>query len=157
MNIILCKYNMGSKHNDFSYYLDNYKNHFIAEGIENTRRNKSLLENAKTEINAILNDLTIERNTLIKDNSDIQKKIQKLNETIEKTKKRHEFLEGEKNALVNSDRGAIVQNKNFTRVFKEERIQLFMKVCLIGLILMFLYNKEDVVQTIRNRFSKKTQ
>ena len=78
---------MGSKHNDFSYYLDNYKNQFVAEGIENTRRNKSLLENAKTEINAILNDLTIERNTLIKDNSDIQKKIQKLNETIKKTKK----------------------------------------------------------------------
>lgn len=142
---------------DFSHYLDNYKNQFIAEGINKTNENKSLLENSKTKLNSVFTELTIELKELESENRKLQKKINKMNTTIEKTKIRHEELEGEKDRLVNSDLGAVTQNENFKRVYKKLRIKMVLNLCLISLILIFLYNKEDVVQTIRSKLPAKTK
>lgn len=143
--------------NDFSIYLENYKNQFIAEGVNNTNQNKSLLESAKSEINNVLSNLTLTKNTLLGENKKLQKRIRKMNSTIEKTKKKHTLLESESTKLINSDLGAIEQNKNYQHVFKMERIQMVLKLCLIVLIFIFLYNRDDIIQTIRNKLPKKTE
>ncbi len=148
---------MGSKYDEFSIYLDNYKNQFVAEGLNPIEQNKTLLENAKTQINAALTELTIERNRLEKHNRKLRKEISHKNNIIKRTKKKHHHLEDESTRLVNSDLGAIEQNQNTVRVFKNKRLKLFLKVCLIVLILFFLYINDDIVQAIRSKISKKPQ
>ena len=141
----------------FSHYLSNYKNQFVAEGTTHTEKNKSLLEKAQNQINAALTELTIERNKLQKENRHLRKRIDETNNTIKRTKKKHQELEGESTRLINGDLGAIEQNNNIKHVFKGKRIKLFFKVCLIALILFFLYINDDVVQAIRGKVSKKPQ
>tara|TARA_B110000858_G_C17805015_1_gene477486 strand:+ start:1098 stop:1559 length:462 start_codon:yes stop_codon:yes gene_type:complete len=140
---------------DFSYYLDNYKDQFIAEGVNSNQRNKSLLENAKTQINSFLSQLTIEKQKLISQNENLERKIRKRSQTIELAKKKNGKLESEKDRLENSDLGAIKQNQNFMRVYSREFLQTIMKVCLIVLIFIFLYIKDDVFQAIRSRVPTK--
>jgi hypothetical protein len=148
---------MGTHYDDFSHYLDNYKNLYVAEGISPTDQNKSMLENVKTKINSALTELTAERNRLQKHNRKYRKEISHKNHKIKRTKKKHFHLEGESTRLINSDRGAVKQNQNFVRVFKNKRIKLFLKVCLIALILFFLYINDDIVQAIRSKIQKKPQ
>lgn len=140
---------------DFSYYLDNYKDQFIAEGINSNQRNKSLLENAKTQINSFLSQLTIEKQKLLSKNENLERKIRKRSQTIELTKKKNARLESEKDRLENSDLGAIKQNQNFLRVYSREFLQTILKVCLIVLIFIFLYIKDHVFQAIRSRLPAK--
>jgi regulator of replication initiation timing len=148
---------METNFDEFSYYLDNYKNLFVAEGISPTDQNKNLLENAITKINATFNELMVEKHRLKRENRRLRKEILYKNNIIKKTKKKHKVLEGESTRLINSDRGAVKQNLNFARVFKNKRIKLFLKVCLIALILFFLYINDDIVQAIRSKISKKPQ
>lgn len=148
---------METNFDEFSYYLDNYKNLFVAEGLNPTDQNKNLLENAITKINATFNELTVERNRLKRENRRLRKEILYKNNIIKRTKKRHSHLEGESTRLINSDRGAVKQNHNSVRLFKNKRIKLFLKACLIALILFFLYINDDVVQAIRSKISKKPQ
>lgn len=140
---------------DFSYYLDNYKDQFIAEGVNSNQRNKSLLENAKTQINSFLSQLTIEKQKLLSKNENLERKIRKRSQTIELAKKKNAELESEKDRLENSDLGAIKQNQNFMRVYSREFLQTILKVCLIVLIFIFLYIKDDVFQAIRSRLPAK--
>ena len=140
---------------DFSYYLDNYKDQFIAEGVNSNQRNKSLLENAKTQINSFLSQLTIEKHKLLSKNENLERKIRKRSQTIELAKKKNAELESEKDRLENSDLGAIKQNQNFMRVYSREFLQTILKVCLIVLIFIFLYIKDDVFQAIRSRLPAK--
>lgn len=140
---------------DFSYYLDNYKDQFIAEGVNSNQRNKSLLENAKTHINSFLSQLTIEKQKLLSKNENLERKIRKRSQTIELAKKKNAELESEKDRLENSDLGAIKQNQNFIRVYSREFLQTILKVCLIVLIFIFLYIKDDVFQAIRSRLPAK--
>ena len=148
---------METNFDEFSYYLDNYKNLFVAEGLNPTDQNKNLLENAITKINATFNELTVERNRLKRENRRLRKEILYKNNIIKRTKKRHSHLEGESTRLINSDRGAVKQNHNSVRLFKNKRIKLFLKACLIALILFFLYINDDVVQAIRSKVPKKPQ
>ena len=148
---------METNFDEFSYYLDNYKNLFVAEGLNPTDQNKNLLENAITKINATFNELTVERNRLKRENRRLRKEILYKNNIIKRTKKRHSHLEDESTRLVNSDLGAIEQNHNSVRLFKNKRIKLFLKACLIALILFFLYINDDVVQAIRSKVPKKPQ
>lgn len=148
---------MDTLDDDFSYYLDNYKNQFVAEGVNNTRQNKSLLENAKTKINGFLSNLTIEKQKLISENQKLERQIKKRNTIIKKAKERNEILEGEQGRLVNSDLGAIKQNINFQRVYSREFLKLILRVCLIALIFIFLYIKDDVFQAIRSRLPTKVK
>tara|TARA_B110000858_G_C17581008_1_gene371220 strand:- start:252 stop:698 length:447 start_codon:yes stop_codon:yes gene_type:complete len=148
---------METNFDEFSYYLDNYKNLFVAEGLNPTDQNKNLLENAITKINATFNELTVERNRLKRENRRLRKEILYKNNIIKRTKKRHSHLEGESTRLINSDLGAIEQNHNSVRLFKNKRIKLFLKACLIALILFFLYINDDVVQAIRSKVPKKPQ
>lgn len=140
---------------DFSYYLDNYKDQFIAEGVNSNQRNKSLLENAKTQINSFLSQLTIEKQKLLSKNENLERKIRKRSQTIELAKKKNAELESEKDRLENSDLGAIKQNQNFMTVYSREFLQTILKVCLIVLIFIFLYIKDDVFQAIRSRLPAK--
>ena len=140
---------------DFSYYLDNYKHQFIAEGVNSNQRNKSLLENAKTQINSFLSQLTIEKQKLLSKNENLERKIRKRSQIIELAKKKNTELESEKDRLENSDLGAIKQNQNFMRVYSREFLQTILKVCLIVLIFIFLYIKDDVFQAIRSRLPAK--
>jgi hypothetical protein len=140
---------------DFSYYLDNYKDQFIAEGVNSNQRNKSLLENAKTQINSFLSQLTIEKQKLLSKNENLERKIRKRSQIIELAKKKNAELESEKDRLENSDLGAIKQNQNFMRVYSREFLQTILKVCLIVLIFIFLYIKDDVFQAIRSRLPAK--
>jgi hypothetical protein len=148
---------MGTNYDDFSHYLDNYKNLYVAEGVSPTDQTKSMLESAKTKINSALTELTVERNRLKKHNLKMRKEISDKNNIIKRTKKRHSHLEGETTRLINSDRGAVKQNHNSVRVFKNKRMKLFFKACLIALILFFLYINDDVVQAIRSKVPKKPQ
>ena len=140
---------------NFSIYLENYKDQFIAEGVNSNQRNKSLLENAKTQINSFLSQLTIEKQKLISKNENLERKIRKRSQTIELAKKKNAELESEKDRLENSDLGAIKQNQNFMRVYSREFLQTILKVCLIILIFIFLYIKDDVFQAIRSRLPAK--
>ena len=146
---------MDSIDDDFSYYLDNYKDQFVAEGLNSTQSNKNLLENAKTQINRILTNITAERNELIKRNTDLRRDIVNTNSLIKRTKKRHTSLENEMDRIGNSDLGAVEQNQNISNLFEKRRIKLILKVCLIPVILFLLYIKDDVIQAIRNKLSKK--
>ena len=146
---------MDSLDDDFSYYLDNYKNQFIAQGINNSSRNKSLLENAKTSINSFLSNLTIEKEKLLSQNKNLERKIKKQNDFIEKSKERNKKLSSEKDRLINSDLGAIKQNINFQKVYSRDFLQIILKVCLVVLIFIFLYIKDDIYQAIRNRLPTK--
>jgi uncharacterized phage infection (PIP) family protein YhgE len=142
---------------NFSIYLDNYKNQFIAEGVNSSQQNKSLLENAQTQINSFLSQLTIEKQKLISGNENLERKIRKRNQIIDLAKKKNTELESEQSRLVNSDLGAIKQNHNFTRVYSKDFLQLILKMCLVVLIIIFLYIKDDVFQSIRSRFPTKVK
>jgi len=142
---------------NFSIYLDNYKNQFIAEGVNSSQQNKSLLENAQTQINSFLSQLTIEKQKLISGNENLERKIRKRNQIIDLAKKKNTELESEQSRLVNSDLGAIKQNHNFIRVYSKDFLQLILKMCLVVLIIIFLYIKDDVFQSIRSRFPTKVK
>ena len=142
---------------DFSFYLDNYKDQFVAEGLNSSTDNKSLLEDAKNKINSILNNLSIEKNRLRGENKRMRHKMEKMNKSIEKTKKHHRKLEEESGRLKNSDLGAITQNLNTTSVYRNYQLKMFLKVCLLATILIFLYINDDIVQAIRSRISKNTK
>lgn len=139
---------------DISFFLENYKNNYVAQGLSNTDENNTLLENAKEKINSVLNSLTIEKERLIGENKKLHNTIEEINREIKKSKKQNSYLEKEKQFLLNSDKGAIEQNKNMIDIDRIYRYKLIMKVGLISTILMFLYINDDILQTIRSGFSK---
>ena len=138
-------------------FLTDYKNQFIAQGINDTKANKSLLENAKSRINGVLSQMEINKSVLENENTKLQNKIKETNAFIKQAKERNDLLKGEADRLSNSDLGAIEQNKNFIRVLMAKRTELILKVCLIALIFIFLYIKDDVVQAIRSRLPTKVK
>jgi adenine-specific DNA methylase len=142
---------------DFSFYLDNYKDQFVAQGLDDSTQNNSLLEDAKDKVNSVLSNLGIEKSRLVGENKKMRKRIDKMNSTIEKAKTRNNRLEDESGRLANSDLGAIEQNQNTTGVYRNYQLKIFLKVCLLATILMFLYINDDIVQAIRSRFSKNTK
>tara|TARA_B110001469_G_C9599203_1_gene297670 strand:+ start:824 stop:1270 length:447 start_codon:yes stop_codon:yes gene_type:complete len=136
---------------DMSFFLDNYKNNYVAQHLNDTPDNKALLENAKKKINSLLNNLTIENQTLISKNKQNRNQIENINNEIEKAKKQHKYLEKESGMLLYSDLGAIEQNKNTYGVYQQYRRQIFFKLALLTTILIFLYINGNIVQTIRNK------
>lgn len=140
---------------DFSFYLDNYKDQFVAQGLDDSTQNNSLLEDAKEKVNSVLNNLGIEKSHLVGENKKLRRRIDKMNSEIEKAKKQNKRLEDESGRLTNSDKGAIEQNDNTTGVYRNYQLKIFLKVCLLATILMFLYINDDIVQAIRSRFPKK--
>jgi hypothetical protein len=148
---------MDSIDDDISFYLDNYRNNFIADGLNQTTDNDSLLENAKNKINSLLNNLTIEKNRLLGRNKNMRNTIEQMNFKIEKATKENEKLRNEETKFKDSDLGAIKQNTIMSTIYKNYKFKLFGKLCLLVIILIFLYINDDVVQAIRKRFSKNTK
>lgn len=148
---------MDSIDDDISFYLDNYRNNFIADGLNQTTDNDSLLENAKNKINSLLNNLTIEKNRLLGRNKNMRNTIEQMNFKIEKATKENEKLRNEETKFKDSDLGAIKQNTIMATIYKNYKFKLFGKLCLLVIILIFLYINDDVVQAIRKRFSKNTK
>jgi hypothetical protein len=148
---------MDSIDDDISFYLDNYRNNFIADGLNQTTDNDSLLENAKNKINSLLNNLTIEKNRLLGRNKNMRNTIKQMNFKIEKATKENEKLRNEETKFKDSDLGAIKQNTIMATIYKNYKFKLFGKLCLLVIILIFLYINDDVVQAIRKRFSKNTK
>jgi hypothetical protein len=143
--------------NNFTKLLESYKNNFVAYGLNKSNQNKSMLDNAEQNINGFFSKLNERYLILEKENERKRDEITELNKIIKKSKKQHKALEHEKDFLVNSDLGALEQDKNQYHIFKNKRLQLILEVCLIVVILIFLYINDNIVPSIRGRFSKKTQ
>ena len=139
---------------DISFFLENYKNNYVAQGLRNTDENNTLLEYAKEKINSVLNSITIEKERLIGENKKLHNNIEEINREIKKSKKQNSYLKKEKHFLLNSDKGAIEQNKNMVDIHRIYRYKLITKAGLISIILMFLYINDDILQAIRNGISK---
>lgn len=142
---------------NFTQLLESYKNNFVAYGLDKSNQNKSMLNNAEQNINAFYAKLIKEQLILAEENEKNRDQIIALNKIIKKSKKRHNALENEKDFIVNSDLGALEQDRNQYHIFRNKRLQLILEVCLIVVILIFLYINDNIVPSIRSRFSKKTQ
>ena len=57
----------------------------------------------------------------------------------------------------NNDAGAIEQNINTMEVYRKRRLQTFLEVGLILLILIFGYINGDIIQAIRSKLPTKTK
>jgi len=148
---------MDSHDDDISFYLDNYKNQFIAHGLDASSENTSLLEEAKDKVNALLNQLTIEKNNLSSDNNITRNRITRMNSIIEQAREQNRRLETETTHLINSNQGAVQQNaSNVSLLYKKHKIRMISKVCLLATILIFLYINDDIVRAIRSRISTNT-
>jgi uncharacterized membrane-anchored protein YhcB (DUF1043 family) len=142
---------------DMSFFLDNYKNNYVAQHLNDSPENTVLLENAKNKINSLLNNLAIEKNRLISENKEKRKHLENINKEIKKAKKQHKYLEKESGTLLYSDLGAIEQNKNTYDVYLQYRRKIFFKLTLLTTILIFLYINGNIVQAIRNKIPKNSK
>ena len=143
--------------NDFSYYLESYKNNFVAYGLNNSDENKKLLNQAKNGLQMIHNEQNIHLSKLIDENNKKREEIKSLNKIIKKSKKKNLKLNTIKNELTNSDLGAISQDNEIDKIYNKRRNRLILEVCLIIIILIFIYINDNVFQKIGSRFSKKTK
>ena len=82
------------------------------------------IENAKTQINSFLSQLSIEKAKLVSKNNNLERDIKKRNKFIAAAKKKNKELEDEKHRLENSDLGAVKQNLNFMKVYYLVRINI---------------------------------
>ena len=142
-------------YDDMSVYFDDYKNNYVASRERPTAENKVLLEKSKTYINSVLTELTIEDNRLKKQNKKKGKEIAIIDSEIKKTKNKYKVGEKEADAIKNSDLGAVEQNINFKENYRRIKLNVYIKMAMIVLILIFLYINGDIIQSIRDRFSKK--
>ena len=142
---------------DMSFFLDNYKNNYVAQHLNDSPENTVLLENAKNKINSLLNNLAIEKNRLISESKKKRKHLENINKEIKKAKKQHKYLEKESGMLMYSDLGAIEQNKNTYDVYLQYRRKIFFKLTLLTTILIFLYINGNIVQAIRNKIPKNSK
>lgn len=142
---------------DMSFFLDNYKNNYVAQHLNDSPENTVLLENTKNKINSLLNNLAIEKNRLISENKKKRKHLENINKEIKKAKKQHKYLEKESGMLLYSDLGAIEQNKNTYDVYLQYRRKIFFKLTLLTTILIFLYINGNIVQAIRNKIPKNSK
>ena len=90
-----------------------------------------------------------------KQNKKKGKEIAIIDSEIKKTKKKYNVLEKEADAIKNSDLGAVEQNINFKENYRRIKLNVYIKMAMIVLILIFLYINGDIIQSIRDRFSKK--
>ena len=135
-------------YDDMSVYFDDYKNNYVASRERPTAENKVLLEKSKTYINSVLTELTIEDNRLKKQNKKKGKEIAIIDSEIKKTKKKYNVLEKEADAIKNSDLGAVEQNINFKENYRRIKLNVYIKMAMIVLILIFLYINGDIIQSI---------
>jgi len=142
---------------DMSFFLDNYKNNYVAHHLNNTPENKRLLYDAENKINSLLNNLTNEKNRMVGENKKTRTDIEKVNNKIKKVKKQHSYLAEEATRLVNSDLGAIEQNENTNGVNSQYKRKIFFEIILLATILMFLYINGNIIQTIRNKLPTDTK
>ena len=141
----------------FAIIIDNYKNQFITEGTNPTKQNKTFLGDAEKELNDVFTQLNDSIKDITDENTVMRKKIVSVNSIIKKTKKNHGVLDSESTRLINSELGAIEQNKNSAYQYKKNKTKLILKVGLIVIILILLYINEDILQAIRGRLSTKPQ
>lgn len=145
---------MDSLDDDISFYLDNYKNQFVAHSLDDSPENINLFENAKHRLNTLFNELTIEKNSILNENTNTRKRINRMNRIIEETREQNNRLETETTQLINSNQGAVEQNAlNTSLLYKKHKIRMVAKLCLLATIIMFLYINDDIVRAIRSRFS----
>ena len=142
---------------DMSFFLDNYKNNYVAHHLNNTPENKKLLYDTENKINSLLNNLTNEKNRMVGENKKTRTDIEKVNNKIKKVKKQHSYLAEEATRLVNSDLGAIEQNENTNGVNSQYKRKIFFEIILLATILMFLYINGNIIQTIRNKLPTDTK
>lgn len=148
---------MDSMDDDFSYYLQLYRDNFIAYGLEQTDDNEKLLEKAKDGLLMIQNQLKITRSKMSSENENLRSEITSLNKIIEKSEIKNGELSDETERILNSDAGAVERNVNTRRIYKKRRLRTILDVCLILLIIILGYINGDIFSAIRGRFSKKTQ
>lgn len=145
---------MDSLDDDISFYLDNYKNQFVAHGLDDSPENINLLEEAKNKLNILLNQLTLEKSNILGENNTTRKRINRMNTLIEETKQQNLRLETETSHLINSNQGAVQQNAfNASLLHRKHKIRMIAKLCLIATILIFLYINDNIVRAIRSRIS----
>lgn len=145
---------MDSHDDDISFYLDNYKNQFVAHSLDDSPENINLFENAKHRLNTLFNELTIEKNSILNENTNTRKRINRMNRIIEETQEQNNRLETETTQLINSNQGAVEQNAlNTSLLYQKHKIRMVAKLCLLATIIMFLYINDDIVRAIRSRFS----
>jgi hypothetical protein len=148
---------MDALDDDFSYYLQMYKDNYVAYGLDNNADNELLLKNAKDGLQNTHQQLEGKNSKLVNENKKLRSKMTSMNKLIKRSEKKNNELESSTQQLTNSDAGAIEQNSNTNIIYKERRLKLILEVALISLILIFGYINGDIIQAIRSKFSTKTK
>lgn len=146
---------MDSLDDDFSYYLEMYKDNYIAHGLNPNADNEKLLNDAKDGLNRTHKQLEGINNELIDKNNKIRGNMTSVNKRIKKSEKENKKLENTFQRLDNTDAGAIEQNLNFNTIYNERKLKLILELVLIALILILGYINGDILQAIRSKFSAK--
>jgi hypothetical protein len=148
---------MDSLDDDFSYYLDLYKDNYIAYGLDDNEENKKILDKAKRGLETTHDKLFFKKTKLDEDNNSLRKKINSMNKIIKRNERKNKELTDITQEFKNNDAGAIEQNINTMEVYKKRRLQTFLEVGLILLILIFGYINGDIIQAIRSKLPTKTK
>jgi chromosome segregation ATPase len=148
---------MDSIDDDFSHYLEMYKNNYVAYGLDSNSDNKNLLNKAKDGLKMTHGEIEEKHQNLMKVNKKLRKKMNSLNNLIKRSENKNKKLEGTTQRLTNSDAGAIEQNTNTITIYRERRLKLILEVVLISLILILGYINGDIIQAIGSKFSAKTK
>ena len=146
---------MDSLDDDFSYYLEMYKDNYIAHGLNPNADNEKLLNDAKDGLNRTHKQLEGMNTELIDKNNKIRGNMTSVNKRIKKSEKENNKLENTFKSLDNTDAGAIEQNLNFNTIYNERKLKLILELVLIALILILGYINGDILQAIRSKFSAK--
>ena len=146
---------MDSLDDDFSYYLEMYKDNYIAHGLNPNADNEKLLNDAKDGLNRTHKQLEGMNTELIDKNNKIRGNMTSVNKRIKKSEKKNNKLENTFKSLDNTDAGAIEQNLNFNTIYNERKLKLILELVLIALILILGYINGDILQAIRSKFSAK--
>ena len=148
---------MDSLDDDFSYYLDLYKDNYIAYGLDDNEENKKILNRAKRGLETTHDKLVFKKTKLDEHNNSLRKKINSMNKIIKRNERKNKELTDLTQEFKNNDAGAIEQNINTMEVYKKRRLQTFLEVGLILLILIFGYINGDIIQAIRSKLPTKTK
>ena len=146
---------MDSLDDDFSYYLQLYKDNYIAYNLDDNDTNKKLLNRAENGLQEVRDKMNIKKSELENENSKYRKEIRSLNKIIKRSEKKNTELDDITQRLLNSDAGAVQQNHNKKELYHKRKLQTILEVVLIGLILMLGYINGDIIQAIRSKFSTK--
>lgn len=146
---------MDSLDDDFSYYLQLYKDNYIAYGLDDNDANKKLLTRAKIGLQEVNDRMNINKSELESKNSGYRKEIRSLNKLIKRSENKNVELNDIVQRLSNSDAGAIEQDRNKKEIYDKRKLQTILEVVLIALILILGYINGDILQAIRSRFSTK--